>query len=45
MKVSPKMKHLEISSRLLARNTLLNFIGQAVPLVAGVATGEQTSNE
>jgi len=36
---------VEIRGSLLARNTLLNFIGQAVPLVAGVATGEQTSNE
>jgi O-antigen/teichoic acid export membrane protein len=29
---------LEISERLLARNTLLNFIGQAVPLLVGIVT-------
>lgn len=27
-----------VSGRLLARNTLLNFIGQAVPLLVGVVT-------
>ncbi len=32
------MARLEISSGLLARNTLLNFIGQAVPLLVGVVT-------
>jgi len=29
---------VEICGSLLARNTLLNFIGQAVPLLVGVAT-------
>jgi O-antigen/teichoic acid export membrane protein len=33
-----EMKYIEISSRLLARNTLLNFIGQAAPLLVGVVT-------
>lgn len=32
------MRHLEISGRLLARNTILNFIGQAMPLLVGVVT-------
>jgi O-antigen/teichoic acid export membrane protein len=32
------MAHLEISGRLLARNTLLNLIGQATPLLVGVIT-------
>jgi len=31
-------KPLEIQGSLLARNTLLNFIGQAVPLLVGVVT-------
>ena len=30
--------HLEIRGSLLARNTMLNFIGQIVPLLVGVAT-------
>lgn len=30
--------HLEITARLLTRNTLLNFIGQAGPLLVGIAT-------
>lgn len=32
------VKNPEISGSLLARNTLLNFIGQAIPLVVGVVT-------
>jgi O-antigen/teichoic acid export membrane protein len=32
------MNRLEISGRLLARNTLINFIGQVVPLIVGVIT-------
>jgi O-antigen/teichoic acid export membrane protein len=31
------MMHSEISGRLLTRNTLLNFIGQAGPLLVGIA--------
>ena len=31
-----KQDRLQISGRLLAKNTLLNFIGQAVPLLGGV---------
>jgi hypothetical protein len=30
------MNRLEISGRLLVRNTLLNFLGQAVPWLVGV---------
>ena len=30
------MKQLEISGKILARNTLLNFIGQVVPLAVGI---------
>jgi O-antigen/teichoic acid export membrane protein len=30
------MKPLEISGRIIARNTLINFIGQVVPLVIGI---------
>ena len=33
-----KQDRLQISGRLLAKNTLLNFIGQAVPLLVGVIT-------
>jgi O-antigen/teichoic acid export membrane protein len=33
-----KEKILDLSGRLLARNALLNFIGQATPLVVGVIT-------
>ena len=32
------MKKLELSGHLLARNTVINFIGQAVPLLVGVIT-------
>jgi O-antigen/teichoic acid export membrane protein len=32
------MKQLEISGRVLARNSLINFFGQAVPLIVGVIT-------
>src|ERR671910_6643 len=32
------MMRLEISGRLLTRNALLNFVGQAGPLLVGVAT-------
>ncbi|MEW6675152.1 MAG: flippase [Nitrospirota bacterium] len=32
------MKNVEIEGSLLARNTLLNFLGHAVPLVVGVVT-------
>jgi O-antigen/teichoic acid export membrane protein len=32
------MTQLEVSGRLLARNTLLNLIGQAAPLLVGVVT-------
>ena len=32
------MKQLEISGRLLARNSLINFFGQAVPLIVGIIT-------
>jgi len=31
-------KRFEIRGSLLARNTLLNFIGQAIPLLVGVVT-------
>jgi O-antigen/teichoic acid export membrane protein len=30
------MSRLEISGRLLARNTLINFVGQVIPLAIGV---------
>ncbi len=33
-----KMKRLELSGGLSARNTVLNFIGQAVLLLVGAAT-------
>jgi len=33
-----RVKGLEISGSLLARNTLLNFLGQAVSLLVGVIT-------
>lgn len=32
------MKKLEISGRILARNTILNLIGQVVPLLVGIIT-------
>ncbi len=32
------MKRLEISGRILARNTILNLIGRAVPLLVGIIT-------
>lgn len=30
------MKHLDISGRFIARNTLLNIVGQALPLLVGI---------
>jgi O-antigen/teichoic acid export membrane protein len=36
--MSSKMMRLQISGRLLTRNTLLNFVGQAGPLVVAAAT-------
>ena len=33
-----KESRVQITGGLLARNTLLNFIGQAVPLLVGVVT-------
>jgi len=33
-----KSSQLQISGKLLARNTLLNFLGQVVPLLVGVVT-------
>ncbi len=38
MKVSTKIKNLNLSGRLLVRNTLLNFVAQAIPLLVGVIT-------
>ena len=38
LKIWRKNKPVEVSGRLLARNTVLNFIGQAVPLLVGVIT-------
>lgn len=35
----PKMKRFELSGKVLARNTLLNFLGQAVPLLVGDVSG------
>jgi len=32
------MKRLEISGRILARNTILNFFGRAAPLIVGIIT-------
>jgi O-antigen/teichoic acid export membrane protein len=32
------MTHIQISGRLLARNSLFNFIGQGIPLLVGVVT-------
>jgi O-antigen/teichoic acid export membrane protein len=32
------MAHIEVNGKLLARNTLLNLIGQAAPLLVGVVT-------
>lgn len=32
------MRHLELSGRVLARNTLFNFVGQAIPLLIGIVT-------
>jgi O-antigen/teichoic acid export membrane protein len=32
------MTHVQVSGRLLARNTLFNFIGQGVPLLVGLVT-------
>jgi len=38
-------KPIEISGKLLARNTLLNFIGQAVPLLVGFEEGKSSKSE
>jgi O-antigen/teichoic acid export membrane protein len=32
------MTHVQVSGRLLARNTLFNFIGQGIPLLVGLVT-------
>jgi len=36
--IGEKSSQLQISGKLLARNTLLNFLGQVVPLLVGVVT-------
>lgn len=38
MEVSSKIKSLNLSGRILVRNTALNFIGQVIPLLVGVVT-------